>query len=93
VPDEGQTGETVRFSIRADHAFLLSDGVPSVNVLSGTAAAVEYTGLTVRIRLEGPDVGDFWVYVPEQEFWSTPVALGQPIDVSWHTADVRVLIA
>jgi hypothetical protein len=62
-------------------------------VLSGTAAAVEYTGLTVRIRLEGPDVGDFWVYVPEHEFWSAPVALGQPIDVSWRTADVRVLIA
>jgi putative spermidine/putrescine transport system ATP-binding protein len=93
VPDDGQTGETVNFSIRADHAFLVSGAVPSVNVLSGTAAAVEYTGLTVRIRLEGPDVGDFWVYVPEHEFWSAPVALGQPIDVSWRTADVRVLIA
>jgi putative spermidine/putrescine transport system ATP-binding protein len=93
VPDEGQTDAMVSFSIRADHAFLVSGDVPSVNVLSGTAAAVEYTGLTVRIRLEGPDVGDFWVYVPEHEFWSAPVALGQPIDVSWRTTDVRVLVA
>jgi putative spermidine/putrescine transport system ATP-binding protein len=101
VPDEGQAEQTVSFSIRADHAFLVgggshgpngSNGAAPVNVLSGTAAAVEYTGLTVRIRLEGQGIGDFWVYVPEGDFWSAPVALGQPIQVAWRTADVRVLI-
>ncbi len=74
------------------HAFLVSGGVPPLNLLSGTAAAVEYTGLTVRIRLEGPGIGAFWVYVPEYEFWSAPVTLGQPIQVSWRTDDVRALI-
>jgi putative spermidine/putrescine transport system ATP-binding protein len=93
VPDDVQTSETVGFSIRADHAFLVSGNAAPTNVLSGTAAAVEYTGLTVRIRLERPDLGDFWVYVPESEFWSAPVALGEPIHVSWRTDDVRVLIA
>jgi putative spermidine/putrescine transport system ATP-binding protein len=91
VPDQGQADGIIDFSIRADHAFLVSGSLPAFNVLSGTAAAVEYTGLTVRIRLEGPGIGDFWAYVPEHEFWSTPVALGQPIAVTWRTSDVRVL--
>ncbi|GAC1322863.1 MAG: ABC transporter ATP-binding protein [Chloroflexota bacterium] len=91
VPADGSAGETVSFSIRADHVRLASGDLSHMNVLSGTAAAVEYTGLTVRIRLEADGVGDFWVYVPEDQFWSAPVALGQPIAVSWRTTDVRCL--
>lgn len=83
-------GATVTFSVRADHAYLCNSHNPqpvTENSLNGTAAAVEYAGFMVRVKLETAIGSEFTVYVPEKQFSNAPVHLNQPIQVAWPSED------
>jgi len=87
VPGTAAVGARVSFSIRADHAHLAATPLPAANWLRGVAAAVEYSGYMVRIRLDVADGHEFLVYVPEREFQDAPIALGATTHVCWQAAD------
>ncbi|MCX6049155.1 MAG: ABC transporter ATP-binding protein [Chloroflexi bacterium] len=84
-------GEMVTFSVRADHAYLYnshnSTQQAAENILAGTAAAVEYAGFMVRVKLETRAGSEFTVYVPEKQFSATPIQLNQAIQVAWPSED------
>ena len=84
-------GDPVTFSVRADHAYLCNphnlQQAAAENILSGTAAAVEYAGFMVRVKLETAIGSEFTVYVPEKQFSNTPIHLNQPIQVAWLSED------
>lgn len=84
-------GDTITFSVRADHAYLYNSPnatqQAAENILTGTAAAVEYAGFMVRIKLETRTGNEFTVYVPEKQFSATPVELNQAIQVAWPSED------
>lgn len=94
VPGQAAIGEKVTFSVRADHAYLVQSnshqsGLATLpeNQLAGIAAAVEYAGYQVRVKLETPSGLEFMVYVPEKQFTEAPITLNQPIQVGWPSED------
>ena len=91
VAGNGQLGEKITFSVRADHAFLVpANGpqvTPAINQLAGVAAVVEYAGYQVRVKVETPHGLEFMLYVPEKQFSLAPIQLNQPIQVAWHSED------
>jgi putative spermidine/putrescine transport system ATP-binding protein len=80
-------GEQISFSVRADHAYLVSGPTPTTNVITGIAAVVEYAGHTVRVRIDTPSGIEFMTYVPEAAFAATPIQLGDPLHVCWRADD------
>jgi putative spermidine/putrescine transport system ATP-binding protein len=99
VPGDARMGETVWFTIRADHVSLdraaarPEEGGGGVNVVKGTAAAVEYLGHSVRIRLETGAGAELWAYLPDEQFVQAPVELGGPAAVCWQSDDAVMLSA
>lgn len=91
VAGSGQLGETITFSVRADHAFLVqpndNPATPIVNQLAGVAAVVEYAGYQVRVKVETPHGLEFMLYIPEKQFSVAPIQLNQPIQIGWHQED------
>jgi putative spermidine/putrescine transport system ATP-binding protein len=61
------------------------------NRMSGTVTSVEYQGALVALRLAAGGLDAFSVSMPEGEFFDSPVAVGDPAELSWEIADVHVL--
>src|SRR5262249_15304935 len=85
VPGDAPIGETVWFTVRPDHVSLdstrqaassdaasSSSGHGAVNAVQGTAAAVEYLGHSVRVRLETGAGAELWAYLPDEQFSQAP---------------------
>ena len=91
VAGSGQLGDTITFSVRADHAFLVQPTsqpvTPPLNQLGGVAAVVEYAGYQVRVKVETPHGLEFMLYMPEKQFSVAPIQLNQPIQIGWHKED------
>jgi putative spermidine/putrescine transport system ATP-binding protein len=94
--------ETVWFTVRADHVSLdpsrlsgaTNGATPGpVNAIQGVAAAVEYLGHSVRVRLETGAGADLWAYLPDEQFSQAPVELGGPAAVCWQSDDAVLLSA
>jgi putative spermidine/putrescine transport system ATP-binding protein len=84
LPGAASVGEALSFSVRADHVQIAPLPLPASNLLQGTASVVEYAGSTVRVRLETASGVELTAYVPDHLFQATPVALGQPLALSWQ---------
>jgi putative spermidine/putrescine transport system ATP-binding protein len=93
VPGDARLGETVWFTIRADHVSLDRAADGAANVVKGTAAAVEYLGHSVRVRLETGAGAELWAYLPDEQFVQAPVELGGPAAVRWQSDDAVMLSA
>jgi putative spermidine/putrescine transport system ATP-binding protein len=102
VPGEASIGETVWFTVRADHVSLdpswlgaTTNGAAHgpINAIQGTAAAVEYLGHSVRVRLETGAGAEIWAYLPDEQFSQAPVELGGPAAVCWQSDDAVLLSA
>jgi putative spermidine/putrescine transport system ATP-binding protein len=91
VPGTARLGAEVSFTVRADHARLTTSSAAGPNVLSGIAAAVEYLGHIVRVRLETSTGLELLVYQPEADFAAAPVDLGQVTQACWSTEDAVLL--
>lgn len=87
----GQIGEQITFSVRADHAFiaptLVDQETVPVNQLTGVATVVEYAGYQVRVKVETASGLEFMVYVPEKQFSVAPIQLNQPLQIGWQSED------
>jgi putative spermidine/putrescine transport system ATP-binding protein len=92
VEAAGELGETISFTVRADQVRLVAGDRPALNSVGGIAAAVEYSGHYVRVRIETPVGADFLVYVPDQEFTLAPVDLGQAVSACWRVEDAVPLM-
>ncbi|WP_273505573.1 ABC transporter ATP-binding protein [Fulvimarina manganoxydans] len=60
--------------------------------LAGKAKAVEYQGTSVRIVVAGQDERDYIVQIPDRSFYASPIAVGDPLDIGWSSADEHELI-
>lgn len=94
VPGQAAVGESISFTVRADHARLVGAESPSTNVLTGTVAAIEYGGSNVRLRVESNSGVEFSLYIPDGQFIEKPVDFGQIVQVTWDTNNaVPLMIA
>ena len=93
VPGDAPVGETAWFTVRADHIALAPAAEDGANVVSGVAAAVEYLGHSVRVRLETGAGAELWAYLPDEQFCQAPVALGEQTAVRWQSDNAVMLSA
>jgi putative spermidine/putrescine transport system ATP-binding protein len=93
-PAAGRGGH---ISIRADRAALAAAGSGEAG-FGGTVRAVEYLGSVVHVGVSpnganglAVDQDEFLVAVNESRFFAAPVAMGDPVSVSWKLEDIHVL--
>jgi putative spermidine/putrescine transport system ATP-binding protein len=100
---DASTGSEVTIALRADKLALRPameqlravgaevSAPESHNRLSGTVTSVEYQGALVALRLVAGGLDAFSISMPEGQFFDSPVAVGDPAELSWEIADVHVL--
>jgi putative spermidine/putrescine transport system ATP-binding protein len=78
-------------AVRADRCRLGSlNGAPHV---LGKVAAVEYQGTVVRVSVALGDGGEAVAMLPDAEFYSTPVSIGEATTLSWSANDAHPIDA
>jgi putative spermidine/putrescine transport system ATP-binding protein len=90
LQDNGRT-----ISVRADRASLAPPAAGESG-FAGTVRAVEYLGSVVHVGVSragngAAEADGFLVAIPENRFFTAPVAPGDPVTVSWKLEDVHVL--
>lgn len=86
-------GTPMSVSIRRDRITLrkqAGDGAGAVNTVSGVVDGTEYQGSYVKVTLNTRE-GVFVANVSDGAYFAEPVAVGDPVNASWHTQDVHVL--
>ena len=78
-------------AVRADRC-RLGAGAGAMS-MAGTAASVEYLGPHVRVQIATPDGQEAAALIPAHAFFAAPVALGDPVVLSWAATDARPLAA
>ena len=82
-------GDTLSIAVRTDRVRLAetSRGFG----LGGVVSAIEYRGRNVQIAVTAPGLDDFSVSMDEADFFGRPLAVGEPVPMSWTPEDVHVL--
>ncbi len=100
---EAPVGSKVTFALRADrvslarqaaqHRAVGADVAAPIdgNRLAATVASIEYQGSLVAVRLKIDGVDDFSVHLPEGQFYDDPVAVDEPVIVTWQPRDSHLL--
>ncbi|MBI3709683.1 MAG: ABC transporter ATP-binding protein [Proteobacteria bacterium] len=88
-------GSRIHLAVRADRLSLAPPAqARAANAgvqLSGNARAIEYFGAMVQIAVDVPGLDPLSASLPEQIFYAAPVAIGQPVSVSWALDDIHVI--
>jgi putative spermidine/putrescine transport system ATP-binding protein len=67
------------------------DAAYSNGILVSRVASVEYQGSIVKLRLEGDDIDELTVTLPDRAFYGEAVAAGDTVAVGWDDADAHVV--
>lgn len=84
---EGRSpGEPIAVAVRADRVRLGESPVAGFG-FTGLLSTIEFLGPTVKLVASAPGLEEFTVILGEDEFVRTPVAMGEPVPLSWTERD------
>lgn len=98
-------GETVAVAIRSDKIKLgpvdvrlkavgddsSSTDDPIADSVTAPIVSIEYLGLWAKLRLDVPEVGDFTVSLPDSQFFSQKLKVGDVVLATWSSSDLHRL--
>jgi putative spermidine/putrescine transport system ATP-binding protein len=93
---EAALGEPVFAAVRRDRIAVRRSGSGDgrrepLNSVAGEVHAIENQGSWVKITLDLGDDGEFVANVPEKDYFTDPIDIGEHAVASWHPSDVRLL--
>lgn len=103
--DEVAVGETVAATIRSDKIKLGpadarlkavgddsgSTDEPDQDGMTAPIVSIEYLGLWVKLRLDLMGAGDFTVSLPDSEFFTQKLRVGDVVRAAWSSSDLHRL--
>ncbi|MEX6508868.1 ABC transporter ATP-binding protein [Jiella sp. M17.18] len=89
IPIEGRS-----FAVRADRVTLASPPAAEArNALAATVQDVEYQGTVVLVTLKSRTGLDLSALIPERTFDARPIAMDEPVTMTWDAGDLHELAA
>jgi ABC-type Fe3+/spermidine/putrescine transport system ATPase subunit len=90
-----EKGEHVDFSVRRDRVGVARANGASETLVNGVTAVVhgiEYQGTWVKVTMaRDSGAGMLVANIQEADFFSDPVAVGDPVKANWTEKDIRIL--
>ncbi len=108
LPTDGLTvGDSVAVAIRSDKIQLSpadmrlkavgddsgAADTPAFNGMATSIVSIEYLGLWVKLRLDVPGAGDFTVSLPDRDFFTQNLSVGDAVRAAWSPSDLHWLSA
>ena len=83
-------GSGVDAAIRTDHVKIGESPVKGLG-FTGIVSNLEYRGGTVKLTIEGAGIAEFTAIITDTAFYTTSVAVGDPVPLHWDAEDAIIL--
>jgi putative spermidine/putrescine transport system ATP-binding protein len=85
-----EVGQPIEIAVRNDRVRIGREPVTGCS-LTGLVQNIEYHGQKVQVALSAPGVDEFALQLPETDFFSAPLRVGDAVPLTWAPEDVHVL--
>jgi putative spermidine/putrescine transport system ATP-binding protein len=89
-PMGAEIGQPIEIAVRNDRVRIGREPVTGCS-LTGLVQSIEYHGQKVQVALSAPGVDEFALQLPESDFFSAPLNVGDAVPLTWAPEDVHVL--
>jgi putative spermidine/putrescine transport system ATP-binding protein len=85
-----EVGQPIEIAVRNDRVRIGKNPIPGCG-LTGLVQNIEYHGQKVQVALSAPGVDEFALQLPESDFFSSPLRIGDAVPLAWAPEDVHIL--